>query len=142
MCIKTGTNMKILIKITTILFLIVILIIVSAGAFIGAGYVLSLLLPLTLFQCSAISVAATFVSAFIITVIIIGEVFIGIMRAKPDAFSYDEEDEEEKEDEEEVRQPFDRKKFTVISNKKIGRNELCPCGSGKKYKYCCGKEEK
>ena len=21
---------------------------------------------------------------------------------------------------------------------KIGRNELCPCGSGKKYKRCCG----
>ncbi len=26
-----------------------------------------------------------------------------------------------------------------ISFKKIGRNELCPCGSGKKYKHCCGK---
>ena len=23
--------------------------------------------------------------------------------------------------------------------KKIGRNDLCPCGSGKKYKYCCGR---
>lgn len=23
--------------------------------------------------------------------------------------------------------------------KKIGRNDLCPCGSGKKYKNCCGK---
>lgn len=23
---------------------------------------------------------------------------------------------------------------------KIGRNALCPCGSGKKYKKCCGKE--
>ena len=23
--------------------------------------------------------------------------------------------------------------------KKIGRNEPCPCGSGKKYKKCCGK---
>jgi preprotein translocase subunit SecA len=23
--------------------------------------------------------------------------------------------------------------------KKIGRNELCPCNSGKKYKKCCGK---
>ena len=23
---------------------------------------------------------------------------------------------------------------------KIGRNDLCPCGSGKKYKNCCGKE--
>ena len=25
--------------------------------------------------------------------------------------------------------------------KKVGKNELCPCGSGKKYKYCCGKEQ-
>jgi len=24
---------------------------------------------------------------------------------------------------------------------KIGRNDVCPCGSGKKYKYCCGKNE-
>ena len=23
-------------------------------------------------------------------------------------------------------------------NKKISRNEPCPCGSGKKYKRCCG----
>ncbi|MBM3167252.1 MAG: SEC-C domain-containing protein, partial [Chloroflexi bacterium] len=23
--------------------------------------------------------------------------------------------------------------------KKIGRNEPCPCGSGKKYKHCCGR---
>ncbi len=24
--------------------------------------------------------------------------------------------------------------------KNIGRNELCPCGSGKKYKNCCLKD--
>jgi uncharacterized protein len=24
------------------------------------------------------------------------------------------------------------------SSGKIGRNELCPCGSGRKYKRCCG----
>jgi hypothetical protein len=24
---------------------------------------------------------------------------------------------------------------------KIGRNQLCPCGSGKKYKYCCLSQE-
>lgn len=24
---------------------------------------------------------------------------------------------------------------------KIGRNQQCPCGSGKKYKKCCGKDE-
>ena len=25
-----------------------------------------------------------------------------------------------------------------IAEKKAGRNEPCPCGSGKKYKRCCG----
>ena len=28
---------------------------------------------------------------------------------------------------------------TVINENKIGRNDPCPCGSGKKYKKCCGK---
>ena len=32
-----------------------------------------------------------------------------------------------------------RKKPVKRTNKKIGRNDPCPCGSGKKYKKCCGK---
>ena len=28
---------------------------------------------------------------------------------------------------------------TIRKGKKIGRNDPCPCGSGKKYKKCCGK---
>ena len=28
---------------------------------------------------------------------------------------------------------------TIVAPKKIGRNEICPCGSGKKYKKCCGR---
>lgn len=28
---------------------------------------------------------------------------------------------------------------TIRKERKIGRNEPCPCGSGKKYKKCCGK---
>ena len=31
------------------------------------------------------------------------------------------------------------KKATPKRVAKIGRNEPCPCGSGKKYKQCCGK---
>jgi preprotein translocase subunit SecA len=31
------------------------------------------------------------------------------------------------------------KKDVVSNQKKPKRNEPCPCGSGKKYKYCCGK---
>lgn len=26
----------------------------------------------------------------------------------------------------------------AFQNRKVGRNEPCPCGSGKKYKHCCG----
>ncbi|MGN1113054.1 MAG: SEC-C metal-binding domain-containing protein, partial [Acutalibacteraceae bacterium] len=29
---------------------------------------------------------------------------------------------------------------TVRKGKKVGRNDPCPCGSGKKYKKCCGKD--
>ena len=28
---------------------------------------------------------------------------------------------------------------TRINENKVGRNDPCPCGSGKKYKKCCGK---
>lgn len=28
---------------------------------------------------------------------------------------------------------------TIVKEKKIGRNDPCPCGSGKKYKFCCGR---
>ena len=32
-----------------------------------------------------------------------------------------------------------KKSGTVVKAHKIGRNDPCPCGSGKKYKYCCGR---
>jgi len=32
-----------------------------------------------------------------------------------------------------------KKSHTIVRNEaKTGRNEVCPCGSGKKYKKCCG----
>lgn len=37
--------------------------------------------------------------------------------------------------------PEERKiqKTVVNTTKKVGRNDPCPCGSGKKYKNCCGR---
>ena len=47
---------------------------------------------------------------------------------------------------EEVQQPmFTNKDDSAVkqpkkrSDEKVGRNDLCPCGSGKKYKHCCGR---
>lgn len=34
-----------------------------------------------------------------------------------------------------------KKKPVMKDGKKVGRNDPCPCGSGKKYKNCCGKDE-
>ncbi|MGO5314927.1 SEC-C metal-binding domain-containing protein [Bilifractor sp. LCP21S3_A7] len=34
-----------------------------------------------------------------------------------------------------------KKSGTIVKPKKIGRNDPCPCGSGKKYKYCHGRNK-
>ena len=54
---------------------------------------------------------------------------------------------EQKVDREEVNKVTGTNKDDTVSRgpvkkaKKIGRNDLCPCGSGKKYKNCCGRNE-
>jgi preprotein translocase subunit SecA len=35
--------------------------------------------------------------------------------------------------------PAHKKKPAVVVGRKVGRNDPCPCGSGKKYKHCCGR---
>tara|TARA_B100001173_G_scaffold139195_1_gene120764 strand:- start:1422 stop:3965 length:2544 start_codon:yes stop_codon:yes gene_type:complete len=35
-------------------------------------------------------------------------------------------------------QQFNKKDLERLAKKKIGRNEPCPCNSGKKFKHCCG----
>ena len=37
-----------------------------------------------------------------------------------------------------IKKEYNRSK-TVVKGDKIGRNDPCPCGSGLKYKKCCGK---
>jgi len=39
----------------------------------------------------------------------------------------------------EINRPLSNVEIRRLGAKKIGRNELCPCGSGKKYKKCHGK---
>lgn len=44
-------------------------------------------------------------------------------------------------DEEKLKELYleQKKSGTVIKGPKVGRNDPCPCGSGKKYKKCCGR---
>ena len=44
-----------------------------------------------------------------------------------------------KKHEKELKQEYSAEKVqTVVKEKEPGRNDPCPCGSGKKYKKCCG----
>ena len=38
-----------------------------------------------------------------------------------------------------TKEPPRQKEAVVAGGRKVGRNAPCPCGSGKKYKHCCGK---
>ena len=40
-----------------------------------------------------------------------------------------------------IEAPTDEPKQPVVKETKVGRNDPCPCGSGKKYKNCCGKNQ-
>ncbi len=57
--------------------------------------------------------------------------------ARPEAIAAKEKAKQDRlvysHDEEVAKQPVRR------SKKKVGRNQPCPCGSGKKYKKCCGR---
>ncbi len=50
----------------------------------------------------------------------------------PERFTSDDDDEDEEEGEYYNPEPYRR------PEPKVGRNDPCPCGSGKKYKKCCG----
>ena len=137
-----GFIIKVIISILVFLACIVLLIAISTAAFVAAGYLLSLILPVTVFQSSVLCIGATFVFAFIISAVTIVKQISDRQEYTYEDDEEYEDDEDEDEDEEKEKNTFDNvshRSFTVVNKRKVGRNEPCPCGSGKKYKHCCGK---
>jgi len=96
--------------------------------FIGFGALLSRWLPLSLFQASCLAIGAAFTLAVTIFAL------TSIAHFQPDhAFDDDLIDWDMIDDED------DQLPFPEPDTPKIGRNAPCPCGSGKKYKTCCGR---
>jgi len=121
--------MKSMLKVFIFLFMIVVLISVSTGLFVGAGSFVSLIFSLTLFQATILCIGASFVLAFIIFAMMIDKLIFKVVHLShksPRVFNMDEETEEDDDS-------------IVVNHSKVGRNDDCSCGSGKKYKFCCGK---
>jgi len=102
--------------------------VLGIAAFIGVGALLARWLHLSLFQASALAIAATAAIALVI------QAFMTMMHLQMDHGHEDEDDGWE---------PFggdsDHPPLTIPMATKVGRNQPCPCGSGKKFKNCCGK---
>mgnify|MGYP003301395954 CR=1 FL=1 len=57
-----------------------------------------------------------------------------------ECFSYDEDEEFESSEQFIISEHMIKERRNGFSDKeKVGRNAACPCGSGKKYKQCCGR---
>ena len=125
--------------------LVTIIATVLVLAAFGLGKALSLVLPFSVFEASLLSMLALWPPLWALWRIVTSDQNDDIGQAWADEQDDDDEVEEESFDEE-----HDEGEGVawavplrpVISPPQIGRNSLCPCGSGRKYKRCCGKEDR
>jgi hypothetical protein len=133
---------------TTLLWVILILLAVAVAifllslGFVGMGWLLSRILPLSLFEASVIAVLSGLGLAYVI-----GQ--IASARPTYEEDWEDEEDWDEEWEEDEYEEPISfpqwRRRGGEVQESTdgpvVGRNDPCPCGSGKKYKYCHGRKK-
>jgi len=129
-----------------LLTLATIAVIVLTFLFIGVGYILSIILPLSLFEGAVLAIGSSFILAFSIAAISIGQQVsrYGFYIPRNNLDGEDDEDDFDEEDESEEYEKYEsgnvpNQQRTAGNTAKIGRNAPCPCGSGLKYKRCCGK---
>ena len=98
--------------------------------FIGVGALLAHWLPLSLFQASGLTIGAT------LAVVALIHGLAAIMHSQ---HAYTDDDEFDDDEDEFDPAMLDSDPSPTEPNfSKIGRNDYCTCGSGKKFKHCCG----
>jgi hypothetical protein len=145
--------MKNSVVLTSVLKMLAIAVLVAITAtmgtllFVAVGAVLAWLTPLTLFQSVCVAIGSTVAVSLVAYSVVAGAA------RRPD-YDYEEEDydeDEEEEDDPDADFDFEKDDEADIGPStidmpdepprppKVGRNQPCPCGSGKKYKSCCGR---
>jgi len=101
--------------------------VLGVAAFISLGALLARWLPLSLFQASALAIAASAAVALVFQALAT-MMHLHMDHGDDNDFQWIPINEDD---------PTPTPPTASIP--KVGRNEPCPCGSGKKYKNCCGK---
>jgi hypothetical protein len=121
--------MKALCKLIVLLLLFVLaLAAMGVAAFIGIGTLLARWLPVSLFQAALLAIAAT------ATIALVLQAFLSMMHLHMDHSDLDDVFGWDLPEEDDIPAPS-----PTTSPPNVGRNQPCPCGSGKKFKNCCGK---
>jgi uncharacterized membrane protein len=141
-CVKEVERRKPMV-VLLIIVVVVVVILLLAAAVLGLGWVVS-----RVFGFAGIEpYQATVVLMFVVGAASywLGRIGAAIGRVREAA---EEEDEEEDEENEESWLPtagpssYARRSFRREATPgEPGRNEPCPCGSGKKYRRCCGRRQ-
>ena len=138
---------------TTLLLGILILLAVAVAifllslGFVGMGWLLSRILPLSLFEASVIALLSGFGLAYVIGHTVSIPTRPAYEEDWEDEEDWDEEDWDGEWEEDEYEEPISFPQWRRRGGEKstdvpvVGRNDPCPCGSGKKYKYCHGKKK-
>ena len=102
--------------------------VLGAAVGIGAGALLARWLPLSLFQASSLAIGATVAVALVVLVV------TTILHLHMEHTGQDDDIGWELDD-----QADGTPLYADPAPPKVSRNAPCPCGSGRKYKHCCGK---
>ncbi len=114
----------------------------------GLGVLLARFLPLSIFEASLLTLISLL--ALFYAVWRVAAAFVSSPLSLPLDDDEDDEWDEEADEENDDDEPLDERDFVPSIPRwrqpikraeygKAGRNDPCPCGSGKKYKYCHGK---
>jgi hypothetical protein len=138
----------VLLRVIPILLALAVAIFLLSLGFVGMGWLLSRILPLSLFEASVIALLSSLGLAYVIGQIISIPTRPTYDEDWEDEEDWNEEDWDEDWEEDEYDEPISfpqwRRRGEVQKGTDVpvvGRNDPCPCGSGKKYKYCHGKKK-
>lgn len=126
----------------------VVVFLLSLG-FMGVGWLLTRIFPLSLFETSLIAALSSLGFAYVMGRILSTTPKPAYQEDWEDEEDWDEGDWDEEWEEDEYEEPISFPQWPQrgVETKKsadlpvVGRNDPCPCGSGKKYKYCHGKKK-
>ena len=132
-------NMKTIVYLLVYFMRAILLLVLGVAVVLGIGALLASLLPLSLYQASLLTVFTALVLVFISFLMSFLTRFPLGKYPGDDEDDWGDEEDDDEDDWGDDGSPLFLHPTVRRDEPKVGRNAPCPCGSGRKYKNCCGR---